>query len=185
MKPRTPILLSLAILALVPCLTASTPVQTHVVRADWTLIDSESFDHPLNDYTIVYIYWTDLTAGQRLHLDWTTGVIGVDFLILDETNFNNYINSLFAYVELSTDGATVTVIWEVPRNHETWYAVWHNRGPLSTHLTCTWYQFEWEGPPPPWYTDPFLLITAIILTVVFLALVVFAIRRYRRRNSKD
>ncbi len=184
MKPRNITLLCLSLLALTLFTTTNTPIHSPVVRADWTLIDSESFSHDLDAYSIVYTYWTDLAAGQRLQVDFTTGVIGVHFLILSEANFNNYISSQLAYVELSTDGSTVTAIWHVPHNYETWYGVWHNRGPLSTHLTCTWYQFEWEGPPPPWYTDPVLLIVAIILTTVFLALTFFIIRRYRRRSLK-
>jgi hypothetical protein len=160
-------------------------LQTPVVRADWVLIDSGSFDEDVDEYTIVYAYWTDFTAGQRIQLDWSTGIIGVHFLILSEENFNAYINSQLAYVELSTDGGSaVTVIWDVPRNGETWYAAWHNRGFIPTHLTCTWYQYEWEGPPAPWYTDPILLVTVIIVASVLVGLVVCVIQRHRRRISK-
>ncbi|MFX1475519.1 MAG: hypothetical protein ACFFCO_08620 [Promethearchaeota archaeon] len=181
MNPRLPTLLSLAILLLALSMTASTPITTPVVKADWNLIDSGTFEDDLNAFTCIAYQWHGFDANQLLHFHWSTGVVGVDFMILDEVNYNLYIHGQLAYLEFSVDGTSNSLCeWYVPRDNEVWYTLWCNRGPLATHLTCSWYQYEWTGPIPPWGLSPWPILIASIALITFIVIIVVVLRRRRK-----
>jgi hypothetical protein len=152
-------------------------VATTAADGTWMYYSQGALAYPLVSLAHYHAAFTVSHDRERYRLNWTTGLVAVNFHIMDQSNYDNWTlgRTWTGLVDhLNTTGEYFEwVTWD---ENQTFHFIWFNPSLLSTNLIGKynidqWIEIEGNIPGFPWQA----ILVGLLLPVALL----LAIRRRR------
>jgi hypothetical protein len=115
---------------------------------------------------------TTQNSREKFELNWTSGLIAINYYIFSEANFNNWSLGLPSATHVSAENISAGFDMFITNGvNQTWVFVWYNPSLISTQLLGRYERYKWvevDGfiPGFPWEAILLGAISALTLSLI-------------------
>ena len=138
----------------------------------WFPIEYGSLLGPITALNHKHMTKTTIYAREEYEFNWTTGVVPVNFHIMNDVNYLNWSTGqpwtgLVNHLNITGEAFS----WETNGANATHHFIWYNPTMVSTNIVGEWHRSRWievEGDIPGFPVEALLLGLAITLGVTII-----------------
>ncbi|MFX1565577.1 MAG: hypothetical protein ACFFCH_06265 [Promethearchaeota archaeon] len=110
----------------------------------YPMVLNSTLNAPLISLQYYHKVVTTQNSREKFELNWTSGLIAINYYIFTEANFNNWSLGLPSTTHASVENTSGAFDMFIANGvNQTWIFVWYNPSLTSTHLLGTYERYKW------------------------------------------